>query len=148
MYTVKLSRIRYKIRFSCHLMCLSPKRSKILFSPSTGAVVAKQIRTLAFGKSPPPGSFSTPTKTLLNKPSPCAGCLSWNTIQPASHVLSLNAPGIEFWKSNHHFWLESMSTKYKFRNPDGIYFVSFAVAGWVDVFTRAEYSDTVIDSLS
>jgi hypothetical protein len=29
-----------------------------------------------------------------------------------------------------------MSGKYKFYNPDGIYFVSFAVVGWADVFTR------------
>ncbi len=25
-----------------------------------------------------------------------------------------------------------MSTKYKFRYPEGIYFVSFATVGWVD----------------
>jgi REP element-mobilizing transposase RayT len=40
-----------------------------------------------------------------------------------------------------------MSRKYKFYNPDGIYFVSFAVQEWVDVFTRNEYKDIVIDSL-
>ncbi|RRN76808.1 hypothetical protein EIM50_22805 [Pseudoxanthomonas sp. SGD-10] len=27
-----------------------------------------------------------------------------------------------------------MSTKYKFNNPEGIYFVSFAVVGCIDVF--------------
>ena len=40
-----------------------------------------------------------------------------------------------------------MSRKYKFRNPDGVYFVSFAVQGWVDVFTRNEYRDIVTDNL-
>jgi len=29
-----------------------------------------------------------------------------------------------------------MSTKYKFLDPEGIYFVSFATVGWADVFTR------------
>ena len=40
-----------------------------------------------------------------------------------------------------------MSTKYKFNNPDGIYFVSFAVVGWIDVFTRQVYRDLLIESL-
>ncbi len=40
-----------------------------------------------------------------------------------------------------------MSIKYKFGNPDGIYFVSFAVVGWVDVFTRAVYRDLFLESL-
>ena len=34
-----------------------------------------------------------------------------------------------------------MSRKYKFHNQDGVYFVSFAVRDWVDVFTRNEYKD-------
>ena len=40
-----------------------------------------------------------------------------------------------------------MSSKYKFYNPDGIYFVSFAVVGWIDVFIRKNYKDLLIDSL-
>ena len=40
-----------------------------------------------------------------------------------------------------------MSRKYKFHNPDGVYFVSFAVQGWVDVFTRNEYKDILIENL-
>ena len=32
-----------------------------------------------------------------------------------------------------------MSRNYKFHNPDGAYYVSFAVIEWLDVFTRAEY---------
>lgn len=39
-----------------------------------------------------------------------------------------------------------MSSKYKFRNPDGCYFVTFAVVGWVDLFTRNMYKDILIES--
>jgi REP element-mobilizing transposase RayT len=41
-----------------------------------------------------------------------------------------------------------MSHKYKFHNPDGVYFVSFAVHGWVDVFTRNEYRNILIENLA
>ena len=40
-----------------------------------------------------------------------------------------------------------MSRKYKFHNPEGVYFVSFAVQGWVDVFTRNKYKDIILESL-
>lgn len=40
-----------------------------------------------------------------------------------------------------------MSGKYKFYNPDGIYFVSFAVVGWADVFIRNMYKDILLDSI-
>lgn len=40
-----------------------------------------------------------------------------------------------------------MSRNYKFHNPDAAYFVSFAVVDWLDVFTRNEYKDIIIDSL-
>ncbi|RRJ92849.1 transposase, partial [Flavobacterium macacae] len=40
-----------------------------------------------------------------------------------------------------------MSRNYKFHNPEGLYFVSFAVVGWLDVFTRSEYKDLVLESL-
>jgi REP element-mobilizing transposase RayT len=40
-----------------------------------------------------------------------------------------------------------MSRNYKFKNPEGVYFVSFAVVNWVDVFTRNEYKDIVLDSI-
>ncbi|MDA3854106.1 MAG: transposase, partial [Bacteroidales bacterium] len=40
-----------------------------------------------------------------------------------------------------------MSRNYKFHNPEGVYFVSFAVEGWVDVFTRSEYKDILIENL-
>ena len=40
-----------------------------------------------------------------------------------------------------------MSRNYKFYNPEGVYFVSFAVVDWIDVFTRNEYKDILIESL-
>jgi len=41
-----------------------------------------------------------------------------------------------------------MRGNYKFHNPEGIYFVSFAVVEWIDVFTRVEYKNLLLDSLS
>jgi REP element-mobilizing transposase RayT len=40
-----------------------------------------------------------------------------------------------------------MSRNYKFHNTEGVYFVSFAVVEWIDVFTRNEYKDIVIEAL-
>jgi REP element-mobilizing transposase RayT len=40
-----------------------------------------------------------------------------------------------------------MSRNYKFHNPEGLYFVSFAVVGWLDVFTRNIYKDLFLESL-
>ena len=40
-----------------------------------------------------------------------------------------------------------MSRNYKFHNPEGLYFISFAVVGWLDVFTRNEYKDLFLDSM-
>ncbi|HYQ55805.1 MAG TPA: transposase [Draconibacterium sp.] len=42
---------------------------------------------------------------------------------------------------------KTMSRKYKFHNPEGVYFVSFAVQGWLDVFTRNEYKNILVDNL-
>lgn len=36
---------------------------------------------------------------------------------------------------------------YKIRNKEGTYFITFAVVEWVDVFTRKEYRDLVLESL-
>ncbi len=36
---------------------------------------------------------------------------------------------------------------YRITDQGAIYFVSFAVVGWVDVFTRKEYRDIIIESL-
>jgi len=41
-----------------------------------------------------------------------------------------------------------VSRKYKFHNPEGVYFVTFAVQGWVDVLTRNEYKNILIDNLA
>jgi len=36
---------------------------------------------------------------------------------------------------------------YKIRDKQGIHFITFAVVGWVDVFTRKAYRDIVVDNL-
>jgi hypothetical protein len=41
-----------------------------------------------------------------------------------------------------------MSRRYQFRDQEAVYFVSFAVVNWVDIFTRREYKDIMIDSLA
>jgi len=41
-----------------------------------------------------------------------------------------------------------MSRNYKFHNPEGIYFVSFAVVNWLDVFTNNKYKDILVESLT
>ncbi len=38
-----------------------------------------------------------------------------------------------------------MSSKYKFINADGIYFVTVTVLDWVDVFTRDAYRNILMD---
>ena len=40
-----------------------------------------------------------------------------------------------------------MSRNYKFYNPEGLYFISFAVVGWLDVFIRNEYKNLFVESL-
>lgn len=39
-----------------------------------------------------------------------------------------------------------MSRKYKFYNPKGVYYITFAVVRWIDVFTRNIYRKMLIDS--
>jgi REP element-mobilizing transposase RayT len=41
-----------------------------------------------------------------------------------------------------------MSTGYKIAESDGLYFLTFQIVGWVDLFTRKVYRDIVIDSLT
>lgn len=41
-----------------------------------------------------------------------------------------------------------MSRKYKFKDPDKLYFVSFATVNWIDVFTRPLYKDIFVESLN
>jgi REP element-mobilizing transposase RayT len=40
-----------------------------------------------------------------------------------------------------------MSRNYRFHNPEGVYFVSFAVVNWLEVFTINKYKDILLDSL-
>ncbi|MDP3352437.1 MAG: transposase [Flavobacteriaceae bacterium] len=40
-----------------------------------------------------------------------------------------------------------MSRNYKFHNLEGLYFISFAVVGWLDVFIRNKYKDLFVESL-
>ena len=39
-----------------------------------------------------------------------------------------------------------MSRKYKFHDNDKLYFISFATVYWIDVFTREEYFQVIIES--
>ena len=39
-----------------------------------------------------------------------------------------------------------MSTKYKFRDQEQLYFVSFSVVCWIDLFVRNEYKEIILDS--
>jgi len=41
-----------------------------------------------------------------------------------------------------------MSSNYKFRNQECLYFVTFTVVKWIDVFTRREYKDILVDSFN
>ena len=41
-----------------------------------------------------------------------------------------------------------MSRNYKFNNPEGLYFVSFTVVYWLDVFTRNTYKNILLDSFT
>jgi putative transposase len=41
-----------------------------------------------------------------------------------------------------------MSRNYKFHNPEGLYFVSFATVYWIDVFVRRLYFECVVENLN
>lgn len=40
-----------------------------------------------------------------------------------------------------------MSRNYKIQNKEGLYFITFATVGWIDVFTRPIYREILIDSI-
>jgi REP element-mobilizing transposase RayT len=40
-----------------------------------------------------------------------------------------------------------MSSKYKFKDQEKIYFVTFTVVYWIDVFIRTEYKDILLDAV-
>jgi len=42
----------------------------------------------------------------------------------------------------------SNERNYKFPNPEGIYFISFATVFWIDVFTRRLYFDCIVEDLN
>ena len=39
-----------------------------------------------------------------------------------------------------------MSTKYKYKDDNELYFVTFTVLNWIDVFIRDEYKEVIIES--
>jgi len=41
-----------------------------------------------------------------------------------------------------------MSRNYKFLNPEGLYFISFATVFWIDVFVRQIYFDCLVKNLN
>jgi len=41
-----------------------------------------------------------------------------------------------------------VSRNYKFHNPEGLYFISFATVFWVDVFVRKTYFDCIVENLN
>ncbi len=43
-------------------------------------------------------------------------------------------------------FIKKMSSKYKFRDQDELYFVTFAVVCWIDLFTRNVYKDIMLNS--
>ena len=40
-----------------------------------------------------------------------------------------------------------MSGKYRVRDTDKAYFITLTVVEWIDLFTRPNHKDTIIDSL-
>lgn len=40
-----------------------------------------------------------------------------------------------------------MSTKYKVHNPEGFYFMTLTIVGWIDLFSRQVYRDILLESL-
>ncbi len=40
-----------------------------------------------------------------------------------------------------------MGHKYAITDKEGVYFITFATVGWIDVFTRKVYKDILVDNL-
>jgi hypothetical protein len=40
-----------------------------------------------------------------------------------------------------------MSEKYKFSDAEGIYFVTPTIVGWIDLFSKKEHCELVLDSI-
>jgi len=45
------------------------------------------------------------------------------------------------------YYIREMSTGYQIYDPHGMYFLTFSVVDWVDVFSRKIYRDILLDSL-
>ncbi len=41
-----------------------------------------------------------------------------------------------------------MAFKYSIKDPHDIYFITSTIINWIDVFTRSEYSEIIVDSLN
>ena len=54
---------------------------------------------------------------------------------------------LKFWQWPMSELALYVSRKYKIRDQDKLYFVTFAVIRWLDVFTRNLYKDIFLDSL-
>lgn len=73
-----------------------------------------------------------------------------SSINTSAHTIKLPNPIIVSCTPKHIFveTQSELSTKYKFLDPSGTYFVTFTVVEWVDVFTRELYRKIIIESLS
>ena len=40
-----------------------------------------------------------------------------------------------------------MSNRYKIKNQEGLYYLTLTVVGWIDIFSRKKFRDTIIESL-
>jgi len=38
--------------------------------------------------------------------------------------------------------------RYKINNQEAVYFLTLTIVGWLDVFTRIEYKDVIVESLA
>jgi REP element-mobilizing transposase RayT len=43
-------------------------------------------------------------------------------------------------------YLSCMGSQYKIRDLEGLYFMTFTIIGWIDLFIRDEYRDCILDS--
>ena len=50
-------------------------------------------------------------------------------------------------QQKHLAYLNVMGKKYAIRDKEAMYFISFSTVGWVDVFSRKEYRDILIQNL-
>jgi len=69
-------------------------------------------------------------------------CARLQRVHTGFAILSLYQIGfLNIFKKN------PMSHKYQARNPEGLYFVTFTIVDWVDIFIRQVYKEEIIKSL-